>query len=534
MSLKAFFVRRCWIGHLLAVIALAVLMFGTPATADESLSEAEIDALAERILDYYPVPGLALGIVKDGEVVHAKGYGVRELGRRERIDDKTLFKIASNSKAFTAASLAILVDEGKLAWDDKIIDHMPEFRLHDPWVTREFTVIDLLTHRSGLAPFVGDLMLWPEPNNFSRDDIRDNLRYFKPESGFRSEYAYDNLLYIVAGELVPAITGERWESFVDERIMGALDADRCFAGTLSKRDMRNVALPHGEVEGRLQVIERSRIVAEPNTSVAAGGIRCSLKDMVTWAQVQLNRGVTPDGEVLFSVEQSEAMWQPYTIRSVSQRDTEVNQTHFKAYGLGWRLADVHGYLEVAHTGTLSGWNSNMVLIPEVNLGVVVLTNGSSGRAREVLANTVVRKYMGEGVTDWIAWYEAEDARRAAEAAANGEEATADELPAGQALAPFASLEAYAGVFEDDWFGRVDITIKEGVLWFSAEKSPKLTGPMEPWRGDTFIARWTDRSVDGDAYVTFTGDTPGEFARIVMRSVDKRSDFEFEDLDLRRR
>lgn len=491
-----------------------------------------IDDLAARVMSMYSVPGMAVGIVKDKQVVYAQGYGVRELGKSGRIDEKSLFKIASNSKAITTAALAILVDEGKLHWDDKVIDYLPEFRLYDPWVTREFTITDLLTHRSGLAPFVGDMMLWPEPNKFTRADILHNLRYFQPASSFRSKYAYDNLLYIIAGELIPAITGQSWEEFVDQRIFGAMQAKHCFAGKLTKQDMKNIAAPHGIVEGKLQVIDRSRIVAEPNTSAAAGGIRCSLQDMLTWAQVQLNRGTTESGKVLFSAEQSDEMWRPITLLNVSKDAVERDRTHIRAYGLGWRLADVQGYREVSHTGTLSGWNSYLALIPELQLGVVVLTNGSSDKARMAMMYSLLRPYLGVDDVDWIDYLEEQEKADNAEAGAIAEEEP-DFCRAAVVGTVFAPLDAYTGVYRDRWFGDISIYREGDGLAIAAAKSPRLQGRLIPYRGNTFVACWTDRTLGGDAYVSFAGDTPDATDHMSMRSVSDRSDFDFEEMQLQR-
>ena len=230
----------------LCMLLLATLL-GACAT-QPSLSVREFDNLVAAAMREFSVPGVAVGVVKDGSVVHAAGYGVRELGVDGPVDTETLFRIASTSKAFTAASLAMLVDAGTLGWDDKVVDHIPGFALYDPWVTKEFTVTDLLTHRSGLVSGAGDLMLWPKPNEFTREDIIHGLRYFRAETGFRTEYAYDNLLYIVAGELVPAVTGIAWEDFVDERILKRIGADHCFAGRIPPSAMQNVAAPHAIID----------------------------------------------------------------------------------------------------------------------------------------------------------------------------------------------------------------------------------------------------------------------------------------------
>jgi CubicO group peptidase (beta-lactamase class C family) len=324
---------RRYLIRLLPTLALLCLAAGC-ATQAPGLSGDEIDELVSRAMQDFGVPGAAVGVIKDGAVVHAAGYGVRELGRPEPVDAKTLFRVASTTKAMTAASLAILVDEGRLGWDDMVVDYLPGFRMHDPWITQEFTVTDLLTHRSGLGAYAGDLMLWPKPNSFTRADIIASLRYFEAASGFRARYAYDNQLYIVAGEIVPAVTGVAWEDFVDQRIFAPLGTERCFAGAIPAGEFDNLAAPHVAVEGRLEVVDRNRIDPGVSVAAAAGGVRCSLADMLKWVRLQLNRGQLPDGSRVYSEQQARAMWSPQTILGVGEEAYARDRTHFRAYGLG--------------------------------------------------------------------------------------------------------------------------------------------------------------------------------------------------------
>jgi CubicO group peptidase (beta-lactamase class C family) len=482
----------------------------------------------------FDVPGMAIGIIKAGKTLLAEGYGVREISKPETIDTRTLFKIASNSKAFTSAALATLVDDGLIMWDGLVIDYIPEFRMKDPWVTANLTVTDLLTHRSGLAPFKGDMLLWPEPNSFTVADIIHALRYFEPVSSFRTRYAYDNLMYIIAGEIVLRVTGMAWGEYVEDRIMRRAGMKNCFADTIPRRKMKNTATPHGVIEGELAVIERGRIHREPPTSAAAGGIVCSLDDMLTWVGIQLNRGMTADGNVLFSAEQSRKMWQPVTFRSVSERDTELNRTHFRAYGLGWRLADVHGFKEVSHTGTVAGKNSYVVMIPELELGAVVLTNGSSSAARLAVMNTIVRSFMPVEQHDWIqmSLEEQEAERQSSQSQAKPGAEQHEDSSMGKDLcqAPGASL--LTGRYRDPWFGDVVIAIDEGRLVFSSEKSPKLKGPLSHFEGCRFVIRWIDRSLEADAWIEFEMDGEGPAHAITMSRLDD-GDYDFEDLDLKR-
>ncbi|MEO1245447.1 MAG: serine hydrolase [Pseudomonadota bacterium] len=506
------------------VVCLSLLSLGGCASGPPH-SETAIDATVERAMQAFSVPGVAVGVIKDGRILHAKGYGIRELGEPERIDGQTLFRVASNSKAMTTAALAMLVDQELLAWDDKIVNHIPDFRLHDPWITREFNVVDLLTHRSGLGLGAGDLMLWPRPNSFTREDIIHGLRYFEAQSGFRTEYAYDNTLYIVAGELIPAVSGTSWEDYVDSALLGPLGLERCFAGDIPAGEMTNLAAPHALVEGELSIVERNRISAETSVSAAAGGVRCSLDDMLVWMSLQLNRGVDANGVRYYSDAQAETMWSPKTIRSVSERDRERDGTHFKAYGLGWRLADIHGYKEVAHTGTFTGWGSNLVLIPELDLGVIVLTNGGqTGPARAAIANSIVRPYMGVRGVDWIAEYTPESG-----ATADADfDLLAAALDGRRAARPLAD---YSATYRDPWFGEVRVYEEGGQLWFASVKSPRMRGELWPWEGNTFVVRWADRSLQADAFVHFDIDTAGVIDGMTMEPVSAETDWSFNYGDL---
>ena len=294
----------------------------TPATLPAGAQPADIDRLAARIQQQFHVPGMAVAIVRDDQVVLAKGYGVREIGKPAAVDAATLFGIGSNTKAFTVAALAILVDEGKLSWDDKVIDRLPGFRLADPYVTRELTVRDLLTHRSGLGMGSGDLMLFPA-SDFTRAEIIHNLRYLTPASSFRSKFAYDNLLYIVAGELIPAVTGESWEHFVQTRIL-----DRIGGGCVATLGMvganRNVANPHVVIDGKL-----TAVAPDPSTAYdPAGSIQCSANGMAAWARVQLSGGVLPDGSRLFSEARHTEMWTPQMVVSPLSDSAVMTRTRF--------------------------------------------------------------------------------------------------------------------------------------------------------------------------------------------------------------
>ena len=523
---------RCLVSCLATLALLACQSTGHRPDIGPSgpLNDQQIESLAKRAMQEFDVPGMAIGIVQGGKTLYAKGHGIRELGFPDPVDEKTLFKIGSTSKAFTTAALALLVDEGKLDWDGPVLDYLPEFRLSDPWITAEFTVADLLTHRSGLPRFVGDLMFWPEPNAFTHDDIIHALQFFELESGFRTEYAYDNLLYVVAGQLIPGVTGQPWGAFVDQKIMQALDLQRCFAGTIPEAEFNNLAAPHGMVEDQLMVIERSRIGRRPPTSAAAGGVVCSLADMLTWVKTQLGRGTSPSGLKLFSEQRSRELWSPQIWQEVSESETELHGTHFNAYGLGWRLNDAHGFLEVGHTGSLAGMLTSVVMYPELDLGVVILSNGSDSAARSTVMDTIVHSFLPVEQHDWIAKVLEERANRAAEVSETPQDPGS--LQPAPVLEP-PDLNAFAGVYRDPWFGDVQIALQGQQLFFRSVKSPKLSGPMSYVALDTFKVVWVDRTVESDAFLRFGPDEDSGELRIWMsreKQFSERS-LDFQDLRL---
>lgn len=454
--------------------------------------------------------------------------------RPEAVDEDTLFGIASNTKAFTAAALAILVDEGRIDWDDRVIDHLPQFRLWDPWVTREFTIRDLLTHRSGLGLGAGDLMMWPE-TDFTRQEIFAGLQYLEPTTSFRSAYAYDNNLYIVAGEIIPAVTGQSWQEFVAARILEPLDMAPC-AVMLSKiQGSDNLAAAHVPVDGEMRIVPSSDI----ETAAAAGSIWCNVTGIAKWMRLQLRGGLLESGAPLFSAERQREMWSPQTIRPVSEEAYEMSRTHFSAYGLGWGLDDFDGYKRVSHGGGLPGMVTYTNLLPELNLGVIVLTNQENVAAMQAITFQILKAYTGVERRDWVTVFADLRAEREAEAEAAVAEARASVESEAEAEAaatgPILPLAAYAGTYADPWRGAVTVSLEDGGLILEFSRTDRLRGAMEPFRYNTFIVRWDDRTLKADAYVRFGLGFDGTVETMSMQAVSPLTDFsyDFHDLHLTR-
>ena len=514
------------------VVLLVFLFLGSISIYAQTLSSTEIDSLVERTMKTFDVPGIAVAIVKDDKVIHSKGYGVRSLNTKLKVDSNTLFGIASNSKAFTTAALGILIDEKKLSWDDKVVDFIPEFRLYSPYVTEEFTIRDLLTHRSGLGLGAGDLMIWPGSNNFTLMDIIHNLRYLKPVSGFRTKFDYDNLMYIVAGEVVARVSGMSWEEFIETRIMRPLDMTGSAAAFSRLKNKLNVIDPHVPIDGKVQVIEREF----SEVGDAAGGIYSNLTDMCKWIIMQMNNGRYGEGlkNQLFSEEVHDAMWSPQTIIQVS--GPSPYNTHFASYGLGWFLSDVKGYKQVTHTGGLSGIVTQVTLIPELKLGIIVLTNQQSGAAFTAITNTIKDSYFGITGIDRIKVYSDATIRNETRAKEITAAIWKDIEQQQKSTLTKAVDSLYTGKYSDNWLGEVMITVKNGKLWFDSERSPKLTGEMLYYKGNTFIVKWNDRSMDADAFVMFDLDETGKASGIKMKPISPMTDFsyDFQDLSFNRK
>jgi len=512
--------------HPFSVLLSLFAFYFLTASQAQPITSAEIDQLTERVLKTFDVPGIAVAIIKDGKVIHSKGYGVRSLNTRQKVDENTLFGIASNSKAYTAAALGILVDEQKIKWDDKVTQYIPEFKMYNPWVTEEFTIKDLLTHRSGLGLGAGDLMMWPDSSNFTKADIIHNLRYLKPVSSFRTKYDYDNNLYIVAGEIVARASGMSWEDFVEKRIMQPLGFAASAASIARLKSTSNIIDPHAPVNGKVQVLN----IDWSETANAAGGIYSNLTDMSKWVIMQLNHGKFGNGlsQQLFSEEVQQEMWTPQTIIPV--RGPTPYNTHFSSYGLGWGLSDVKGYLQATHTGGLAGIVTQVTLIPELKLGIIVFTNQQVGQAFVSITNTIKDSYLGMPKKDRVKEYYDRWLAGNAEAKKITDQIWKD-IEAQKTNATTLDVTPYIGKYTDPWFGDIVISERNGKLRFESKRSPRLKGEVLYYKANTFIVKWNDRYLDADAYVEFQLDRNGKGVGITMNAISPLTDFSFDFQDL---
>ena len=516
---------------LLTVLALAVPALRAAQPSSGLRAEA-IDAAVRATVERYTLPGIAVGVIEDGKIVYARGYGETVAGSGDAVTTRTLFKIASNSKAMTAAVLARLVQQGKLRWDDPVVKHLPAFAMFDPWVTANMTVSDLLIHNSGLPEGGGDLMLWPEPNLFTRDDIVRGLRHIKPAYGFRAGYAYDNLLYVVAGQVAAAAGGASYEALVRRELFEPLGLSGCRVGAFRLADAGSVAQPHMRSGDGNVAMRRDADTVPVIASAPAGGVRCSLDDMLVWANAWLVP--TPAQLQWLAPAQREAMWKPRTPMPIPALRKRWDNTHYYAYAYGFRVADVDGQWTVSHTGTLGGMYSMMMLLPDQRSGFVLMINGDGGNARTVLGEVLLKQFTAPADMRGVAGYADDLARPSAPSATASKPASKPAakppLPDINKRTPVtpAQLRDWLGTWRDPWFGDVRIcAVGDGVEWRSA-KSPKMHGRVSDL-GGRYLLHWDDIAVDIDAWLDFAGS--GNARTLRMAKIDPAGDFssDYEDL-----
>jgi Beta-lactamase class C and other penicillin binding proteins len=482
--------------------------------------DARYDRIVDEVVARYHLPGIAVGVIDNGHVVYKATRGELVAGSGKAVTTNSLFKIASNSKAMTASVLARLVEAGKLQWDAPVVRYLPDFAMHDPWVTRNMQVRDLLVHNSGLPEGGGDLMLWPEPNAFTRADVIHGLRYIKPAYSFRSGYAYDNLLYVVAGEVAASAGGASYEELMRREVFQPLGLTRCRVGAWRTGEVDDVAQPHMRKGNRNVTIGADGANVAAITHAAAGGIRCSLDDMLAWAGNWL--APTPRQLEWLPPAQRRELWKARTPMPISERRREWDNTHYLAYADGWRLADVDGEWNVSHTGTLSGMYSVLSLLPDRKSGFVVLINGDGDAARTVLTQVLLKHFTAPDDGRSVAFYA--DALAQSKATVGSALAAA---PAGVAAVP-ADMATWLGVYRDPWFGDVSICPADDGVRFRSEKSPLLAGRVMRV-AQRYLVDWDGDSVDTDAWLTFSGGT--EDTTLKMAKFDPDADFssDFEDL-----
>ncbi len=493
--------------QLLALTSLALAL--APREAPPDALPKDLDRFIEDTRKDLGVVGLAVAVVKDGRVVYAKGFGERKIGSGESVDENTLFAIGSNTKAFTAAAIGTLVDEKKMGWDDRVTQHLPWFALYDPYVTREITVRDLLSHRSGLGRR-GDENWYA--TDFDREEILRRVRFLEPNASFRSEAGYQNTMFIAAGEVAEAVSGESWDGFVSERILKPLGMTRSRTSVRELEGMGNVAEPHEKIDGKVVAVPHRNI----DNVAPAGSILSSVSDMTRWMLLMLGEGEL-EGKRILSKETAAEVWKPSIIYPMSPESKALfPSTHFSTYGLGWGLRDYRGRFVATHSGGIDGMLSQILLVPEEELGIMVLTNTSpmGAPAQGAVTYHVLDAYLGAaGETDWRARFIELSAKQ--DEQQQEQERQQDESRV-KGTSPSLPLEAYAGDYEDEMYGKLTLVVEGGRLVL--RRHTAWVGDLEHWHYDTFLVRWRDR-VMGKGLITFRLSAEGKVASLEVEDLE---------------
>ncbi|MGH8191048.1 MAG: serine hydrolase [Rhodanobacteraceae bacterium] len=517
-------------GHasrLLPGIALALLL-GPIAMPAAAAPPADLDAYAARAMKTFGVPGMSIAIV-EGNKIETRSYGVRRLGSPARVDAHTTFPIGSNSKAFTSTALAILVDEDKLHWNDRVVDRLPGFRMYDAYASQNMTITDLLVHRSGLGLGEGDLMFVPDTNR-TRAELVHSIRYLKPATSFRKGFAYDNVLYAVAGQLLQAVSGQTWEAFVKQHIFEPLGMNDAVVDFEAQGPDR--ATPHARISKAIRGMGPQSALTSDGVSdpiSPAGGICASADDMGRWLRVQLAHGAMDSGKHLFSAAQSKMLWTPVTVVPISPAPKPISATtpDFAEYALGFFITDYQGHKIITHGGGVLGGLSEVVIIPEQHVAFAVMINSEDGGALQAVFDHLLDHYLDEPSIDWIARYKQVVDQRHAKALQALHTNQAQMHPD---RGPSLPLVAYAGVYRDPWYGTMTISDVYGKLRIRFDRSPGMQGALEHAQYDTFRTRWSNRNI-ANSYVTFDLNPDGSIAAIRMKPVSPTADFSWDYQDL---
>jgi CubicO group peptidase (beta-lactamase class C family) len=498
------------------LLFFALLFIAAPFVHAQQAPLAGFDDYVNKALKEWEVPGVAIAVVKDDRVVLARGYGVKSLGGNQRVDERTLFGIASNSKAFTAAAIAMLVDEGKLKWDDPVIKHLPGFQLYDPYATREITIRDLLSHRSGLPAYGGDILWWG--GDYSRNEIVHRVRFVKPAYSFRSRYAYQNIPFIIAGQIIEAVTGKSWDEFVAERILKPLNMSETITSITKFKQGANTVTPHIRVDGKVIPIAWRNL----DNGAAAAGLNSNVVDVVQWLRFQLNEGKW-NGKELIGPRQMREMHAPQTIIPFQSSTQSSLKTNFRAYGLGWDLREYMSYKVVQHGGWTDGQLSMTAMIPDLKLGVVVLTNIHNRQIANAFIHRIFDAYMNQLPTDWSAYYlkQTIDAEMREKTAAEKQE-----KERAKDSKPTLPLVQYAGKYANDLYGEISFAEENGKLIARLSHSPTYIGDLEHWQYNTFRIIWRD-PVAEKTFVTFTINEQGKAESVKMAMADFIDPSEYE-------
>jgi CubicO group peptidase (beta-lactamase class C family) len=506
--------------------------------APPQLSADELNRFVQDVSKQFNVPGIAVAIIKDQRIVYESAIGFRNLDSKKPVDRHTKFCIASITKSVTATALEMLADRGKLKMTDRVSDHLPWFRMSDPYVTQELRVRDLLAHRSGLGPHAGDLLFVPE-TTYSNREVAERLAGLPLALGFRDGFAYENAMFAVASLVVEQASAESYADFVRNHIFAPLKMSDAVinASHLGAADDYATAYEPG-IDGSLEAIPAMAWENNPG----AAGIYASIDDMAKFTKMQLSiadvkgAGAAPH---LLSETAQRRMWSmlvPIEIDPPPTPELTAAQPHFLGYAEGWYLSDYQGHRTVWHGGEFPGTVSLLTLLPESHLGIVVLTNQETDNPLYAITLHIIDEYLqnpkADPKTDWLqAFLDAERQAQSHSTANSTSEQFSGSMPSNQSM----DLKAFAGVYRDRWYGDVAVDFEHDGLRILFTHSPRLIGTMAPIGERKFLVTWDDRTLKADAVIEFDVDKTGTPVSARMSRANSRVSkaYDFKDLQLQR-
>lgn len=487
-------------------IAFLLLWFGTLSlgygqTQDEIIQK--LDTYIEQARQQWEVPGLSVAVVKNGEIILSKGYGVKSLDAAKPVDENTIFSIGSTTKAMVAVAMGILVDEGKVSWNDKVIEHLPGFQLYDSYVTRELRVKDLFTHNAGLgnADF-----LWYY-NDIEPQDILHRMRMAPPAYPFRGGYTYQNIMYLAAGELIAKVSGKTWADFMQENVFTPLGMTNTYPTLTASQRQKNRSIPHHRINNKITPIEDCS--ADP--IAPAGAIWSSVEDMAKWMQFLLDSAKVK-GQRILEIETYQELFKPQVIIPQEQfyPTTALTKPMWTTYGFGWFQHDYQGYTLQFHTGSLPGTVAIIGLVPDLDVGVYMLGNLDHAEVRHAILYQVIDAFRGESKRDWST-----DLKELYDGITYKQEMQKKEIVRSRQLETRTSkpLSNYAGIYFDPFWGEVEVIYEENKLQLKI--SSQLEASLSHWHFDTFNVKWS-RAWMNDGLLSFQlGATSGSLETLII-------------------
>lgn len=484
---------------------------------------AEIEKIISEVQSRFQVPAIAIAIIGKDQVEYARGFGTISNQNNQAINEHTLFALASISKSTASAGLAILVDEGKLSWTDPVRKYLPDFSLYDPYVDREIQVRDLLIHNSGL-PEVSGGTIWYD-SKYNRKEVVQRLHYLKPSDSFRSAYAYQNITYLVAGEVIEAISGKIWDDFIHERIFVPLGMTRTTTKLADQEKLQNYALPHAWINGKIQTIPYRN---HENVGAAAA-VNSSVWDWAQYVQMFLNSGEYK-GNVIITPDRIKEIWSPQTCIPINSIPTVLQKITYiyDAYGMGWFIRDYCKYQTITHSGGVDGMRTKMAILPEKNLGFVIFTNIEPGYALSALYYSILDLLLGLDQTPWPSIYETLQTEYFEKQAEKRNERVKARQ---QNTTPSLDLEGYCGEYLDPKTGIIEISLTHHQLRLSFQQSNCFHANLTHWHEDTFAIQWDEAYIPG-GLLTFELDQNHQPVGIKL---DQPSllDVDFSELDIKK-